>query len=40
MFVDVGVLVFRNWMDKYVGGKVAWASGVVDDASKVKFEVE
>ena len=37
---DAGVSAFRNWMDKHAGGKVAWAPGVVDDASKVKSEAE
>lgn len=37
---DAGVSTFRNWMDKHAGGKVRWAPGVVDDASKVKSEAE
>jgi len=37
---DAGVSAFRNWMDKHAGGKVAWAPGVIDDASKVKSEAE
>ena len=37
---DAGVSAFRNWMDKHARGKVAWAPGVVDDASKVKSEAE
>ena len=37
---DAGVSAFRTWMDKHAGGRVAWAEGVVDDASKVKTEAE
>jgi len=37
---DAGVSTFRSWMDKHAGGRVAWARGVVDDASKVKSEAE
>ena len=37
---DAGVSTFRNWMDTHAGGKVRWAPGVVDDASKVKSEAE
>ena len=37
---DAGVSTFRSWMDAHAGGRVAWAPGVADDASKVKSEAE